>query len=196
MSTHLLFIFIMPDNQTRLRADAQRNYNRLLQSARSVFNSLGNAATLENIAKTAGVGIGTLYRHFPTRQALLETIYADKIADLIGKAPRLLTVQPPDQALFSWLKLMADYSVQLGGFNDLMSTALKDKNSPIVAAGSKLLTKAQTTGALRQDISLIDILRLINGIVADTSVQDIERTDRLLSVIMDGLKAPSQKNTP
>ncbi|HUB93694.1 MAG TPA: TetR/AcrR family transcriptional regulator [Verrucomicrobiae bacterium] len=178
----------MDDGVAVLRADAQRNYDRLIHTATTIFEVQGASATLESIAKGAGVGIGTLYRHFPTRRALLEAVYADRVAKLVARVPSLLQKMSPDKALLSWLEMTVDYSLQYGGFSGLLEVASKEKDSPITSAGSQLLTKAQEAGLLRNDVTMVDLLRLINGIVVDIAPEDVKRTNTLVSVIITGLK--------
>jgi len=182
---------IDPDS---LRADARHNYDRLLQAAKTIFSSGQSFAPLDSVAKRAGVGIGTLYRHFPSREALLEAVYADKVADLAAKAQSLAAQNTPDKALAAWLRATIEYSKQYGGFNDLMSLAVKDKHSPIAAAGNSLLKKAQKTGLLRNDVTIFDLLQLVQAItVSDVTKDDIRRVDTLLSVVLSGLQAGKDK---
>jgi AcrR family transcriptional regulator len=178
----------MDEESTILRADARRNYDKLIEAANAVFSKQGASATLDAIAKNAGVGIATLYRNFPTRTALLQAIYADKVAALVGYAATLLPTTTPDRALASWLKMAVEYATKYGGFNDLMQLMMKDEKSPLAIAGSQLLTKAQDAGILRNDITILDLLWLVNGIADDAYAKETERIDKLLSVIMTGLR--------
>ncbi len=180
----------MSNGTANLRADARRNYDRLISAGMASFEKQGATATLEGIAKRAGVGIGTLYRHFPTRRVLLEAVYADKISTLISEASSLLQKTSPDKALLAWLQTLVDYSTQQSGFSGLMELASKESDSPIALAGSTLLVKAQEAGLVRKDIAMTDLLRLMNGIVSDMSPEDSKRTDILVSVVVSGLKNP------
>jgi AcrR family transcriptional regulator len=183
-----LYLKNVTNNALPIRADAQRNYDRLVEAAHAVFAMQGAQATLDGIAKQAGLGIGTLYRHFPTRKSLLEAVFADKIASLVNKVPSLLQETSADTALTSWLKTTVDYSAKYAGFSDLMGIMTKDENSPLAIAGSKLLSEAQKTGVLRSDITILDLLQLVYGIVGDTSSKELKRTDKLLSIVIAGLK--------
>lgn len=175
----------MHEGTASLRADAQRNYNRLLQAAEKVFLKNGSATTLESIAKQAGVGIGTLYRHFPTRKSLLEAVYAPKITALIDKVPALLQKTTPEEALARWLQLLVDYSVRFGGFSNVIALSLQDSRSPLIAAGAKMLTNAQRAGTVRSDITIIELLRLITNIISEGAPKE---TEKLLSIVVAGLK--------
>jgi AcrR family transcriptional regulator len=178
----------MNEDSTILRADAQRNYDRLIKAATAVFSKQGASATLDSISKHAGVGIATLYRNFPTRTALLQAVYADKVAALVSRAATLLPTTSPDKALASWLKMAIEYTTEYGGFNDLMQLMMKDEKSPLAIAGSQLLTKAQEAEILRSDVTILDLLQLVNGIAGDTHAEETERIDKLLSIIMTGLR--------
>jgi AcrR family transcriptional regulator len=179
----------MSIDPTSLRADAQRNYDRLLHTASSLFSVQGPLASMEKIAKQAGVGIGTLYRHFPTRTALLEAVYADKITDLTTKAQALLSAPVSDEALFSWLQSTVDYSLKYSGFSDMFSLLVEDQDSALIVAGSALLLRAQKAGTLRDDVTIMDLLQLVKGVVVDgSSSRDAARTTKLLSVVEAGLK--------
>jgi AcrR family transcriptional regulator len=177
----------MTNKPQAIRADARRNYDRLIQAAQALFSTQGPSATLEGIAKRADVGIGTLYRHFPTRKLLLEAVFADTVSGLVEKVSSLLKTASPDKALTSWLRLTAECSEKYNGFSDFLALTLNDKDSPIVIAGSRLLTEAQDSGLLRKDITIVDLLQLINGIVVGTTEEDLKRTDRLFSIMIAGL---------
>ncbi len=191
MSRLLIFCIVklMTIDPSSMRADARRNYNRLIQAAEAIFSIQGTFTPLEAIAKRAGVGIGTLYRHFPTRKVLLEAVYSNEITDLTTRAHSLLVAKSPDKALSNWLQMTIEYATKYGGFSDLMSLIVEDKDSVLVLAGSSLLKRAQKNGTLRDDVTIFDLLHLINGIVAnDNPASDLQRMNRLLSVIMAGLK--------
>ena len=185
----------MSTDPSSLRTDARRNYERLLQSAAAIFSVESAFIPLETIAKKAGVGIGTLYRHFPSRKALLEAVYSDKIAELTAQAHTLLQNAAPDKALATWLQTAIEYSAKHGAFNDLLSLTSEDKGSPIVSAGSDLLAKAQKTGTLRDDVTIFDLLQLVNNIATNgDSEAERQRTNRLLSVIMAGLTSKTPRS--
>lgn len=186
MSIVILLSQMTTDPLLNMRADAQRNYKQLVKTAKNIFNAQGAFIPLETIAKQAGVGIGTLYRHFPTRKSLLEAVYADKIANLIENAQAQINSPLSDDALRNWLEMTVEYAANHDGFNDLMELILKDKNSNLISAGSSLLNNAQKSGKLRSDLTIFDLLHLVNGIIIKGNPQ---KTTKLLSVIMSGLRA-------
>jgi len=177
----------MVQKAASLRADAQRNYDTLLRTAEKVFLKNGSTVALENIAKQAGVGIGTLYRHFPNRESLLEAVYAPKVSAIITKATRLLTTSP-DKALLEWLRAIIRFSEQYNGFSSIIRQASINADSQIAQAGSQLLENAQRVRAIRSDITIGDILRLVNALTNDMTKEEIKRVDTLLEVIVSGLR--------
>lgn len=180
----------MSIDPSSLRADARDNYNRLIEATEVILSRERTISSLESIARLAGVGIGTLYRHFPTRKDLLEAVYADKINELVAKAQKLISTNSPEQALSRWLQSTLEYSTEYGGFADLMALEARDKSSSLVSAGSELLANAQKTDALRADVSIFDVLQLLNGIISsDAGADSLIKKDKLLSVVMSGLKA-------
>lgn len=177
-----------------MRADAQRNYARLLTAAKEAFGEQGADAPLDDIAKRAGVGAGTLYRHFPTREALLAAVYRDDIAELSGQAYELLEKLPPGEALAEWMRMQVAYTIRKRGLGTALITAV-GKDSELFAwcrdalrgAGAALLHAAQQAGTVRTDVDSADLLRLGHSIAVATehSPQDAER---LLTVVLDGLR--------
>jgi AcrR family transcriptional regulator len=180
-----------------LRADAQRNRDRLLAVAVEAFSHDGADVTLEAIAKQAGVGIGTLYRHFPTRQALLEAVYRDQVELMCARGSELLDSAPPEEALVTWLRAL----VQFGSTKRSLTSALLanlDKDSELLSSCSAmmrqsadaLLTRAQDAGVVRRDAQSVDVLRMVHGIsmVAQRTPADAGQADRMIGLIMDGLR--------
>jgi AcrR family transcriptional regulator len=181
-----------------MRADARRNYERLLGAAVAAFAERGaDDVSLEEIARRAGLGIGTLYRHFPTRQALLEAVYRDQVEALRARADELLASGPPAEALAAWLRALAAFSATkhnltsallatLGKDSDLLSACSK----VIVEAADALLERAKQAGAVRQDIAAKDLMRLVHGInIATQHVSsDPGQADRLFGLVLDGLR--------
>ena len=162
----------------KLRADAQRNYDALIEAARASFRDADADTSLEEIAKRAGVGIGTLYRHFPTRLALLEGVYRDEVDELDRKTEALLESAEPDQVLDTWLDLFVDYATTKRAlFHELVDAIGRD---------TELLT--HTRGVIRTDIEFGDILRLAGGCTMMPGSTPEQRA-RMLRVIVDGLKA-------
>jgi AcrR family transcriptional regulator len=180
-----------------MRADAQRNYAKLLSAATAAFVESGaDDVSLEEIARRAGVGIGTLYRHFPTRQSLLEAVYRDQAEQLRARADELLGSGSPGEAFAAWLRALVAFGstkrsltaamvATLGKDSELMSTCSK----LIRDSADSLLTRAQQSGAVRADVSSTDLIRLVHGVsmVAEFAPADPGQADRMLTLILDGL---------
>jgi AcrR family transcriptional regulator len=175
------------------RADARRNHELLVTAARAVFAEHGTSAPLEAIAERAGVGIGTLYRHFPTRQALLEAVYVDEV-DAIAKAANDLSGLAPWDALSQWLhqyvgfaatkRALTEALLEEGGLeSDVMLTC----RTGLMSAGTALLERAQQAGVVRDDVEFMDVARMVSGIaVAATAHPD--QKERMLQLALDGLR--------
>ncbi|MEU0207461.1 TetR family transcriptional regulator [Streptomyces canus] len=171
------------------RKDAARNYDALLAAAREAFAEHGSEASLEDIARRAGVGIGTLYRNFPTRRHLFESVYADDVNTLVQVAQELAD-QEPWQALTAWLDRFAGYMVTKRAVRE----ALNDESEifaacreSMYAAGGPLLERAQEAGQARRDMDFVDLLRMVAGITA-TAFDDDAQRDRVLSIALDGVR--------
>ncbi|SCD56979.1 transcriptional regulator, TetR family [Streptomyces sp. SolWspMP-5a-2] len=181
-----------------MRADARRNYARLVTEARTVFAAHGADASLEDIARRAGVGIGTLYRHFPNRQTLLSAVFEDAVGDLLARSRELLDAPEPCTALVTWLREMVRHAGEYRGLSRALMTMSTDTTStlasrcgdPIREAGGALLTRAQQSTAVRQDITITDLLQLTHAIAlaAEESPTDPTLADRLLTLTLKGLK--------
>jgi AcrR family transcriptional regulator len=182
-----------------MRADAQRNYQRLLSAAAEVFTENGaDDASLEEIARRAGVGIGTLYRHFPTRQALLEAVYRDQVEAVRARAEELVDSESPAEALADWVRVLTAFSsTKLNLTSALLATLGKDSellsacSSIICGAAETLLIRAQEAGAVRPDADARDLIRLVHGVnlaVQRGPVADPGQADRLIGLILDGLR--------
>ena len=181
-----------------MRADAQRNYQRLLSAAMAAFTEQGaDDASLEEIARRAGVGIGTLYRHFPTRGALLEAVYRDQVEALRARAGELIESDAPGEALAAWLRaLMAFSSTKRSLTSALLATLGKDSDllsscsMRICDAAEMLLKRAQQAGVARADADARDLIRLVHAVSIATqhAPTDPGQTDRLLGLILDGLR--------
>jgi AcrR family transcriptional regulator len=183
--------------QRPMRADARRNYERLVTTAAAAFAERGAEASLDDIARSAGVGSGTLYRHFPTRQALLEAVYREQVDLLCARADELLESASPAEALETWLRAVADYAATKRGLAAMMSNldsgVLSYCRDEMRTAGSALLDRAQEAGAVRADVDLSDLLKLLSMIATsnDHSPEGRRRAERLLAVVMDGLRQRS-----
>ncbi|MGX7673552.1 TetR/AcrR family transcriptional regulator [Plantactinospora sp. DSM 117369] len=178
------------------RADARRNYEALVSAAQEVFAEHGAAGSLEEVARRAGVGIGTLYRHFPTRRDLFESLYLDEV-EALGRTAAELADQPPWEALAGWLRRFVGYTVTKRALAEELSHDSEFFQScrvEIYTAGEPLLARAQAAGVARADVSFDDTVRLLSGI---TKVQyaDPGQLDRVLGIALDGLRAPGS-STP
>ncbi|MET7733220.1 helix-turn-helix domain-containing protein [Streptomyces sp. NPDC005402] len=171
------------------RKDAARNYDALLAAAREAFAEHGAEASLEDIARRAGVGIGTLYRNFPTRRHLFESVYADEVNTLVQVAQELAD-QEPWEALTAWLDRFAGYMVTKRAVREALNdeseifAACRDS---MYAAGGPLFARAQEAGRARRDMDFVDLLRMVAGITA-TAFDDDAQRDRVLSIALDGVR--------
>jgi AcrR family transcriptional regulator len=154
-----------------MRADARKNYDQLLVVAREVVGEHGADASLRDVARRAGVGLGTLYRHFPTREALLDALLRTRFDELTARATELATSTPPRTALVVWMRECVACTVEIRGVTELMVAAMEDPDSALHAscvtmraAGTRLLTRAQTDGAARTDLDGTDLFALISAI--------------------------------
>lgn len=184
-----------------MRADARRNHERLLAEARAAFAAHGTDASLEDVAKRAGVGIGTLYRHFPNRHALLSAVFEESVEQLLARSRDLLDDPQPRGALVTWLRDIISHAGAYRGLaRELMTVSYSGSyhdgselarcSGPIREAGSALLTRAQEAGAVRREISIGDLLQLTNAIAlaAEETPTDPHLADRLLTLTVRGLK--------
>jgi len=182
-----------------MRADAQRNCQKLLAAAAAAFAEHGaDDVSLEEIARRAGVGIGTLYRHFPTRQALLEAVYRDQVEALRARADELIASKPPAEALAIWLRDLVDFGRTKRMLTSSLLTTL-DRDSELISscsgmmreAAADVLTHAQQAGAVRPDANPADLMRLVHAIsmTADWAGGDHEQADRMLALVLDGLRS-------
>lgn len=181
-----------------LRADAQRNYQRLLAAASETFaEHSADDASLEEIARRAGVGIGTLYRHFPNRQALLEAVYRDQVDLLSDRAKRLAESADPGAALQEWLRALVNFGRTKRSLSSALLATL-DKDSELIStcstlmreSAATLLTRAQQAGVVRPDADVKDLLRLTHAIsmAVEREPADRGQADRLLGFVLDGLR--------
>jgi AcrR family transcriptional regulator len=170
-----------------LRADARRNRDRLLEVAVQAFSTDGPDVPLEAIAKTAGVGIGTLYRHFPTRDALVEAAYRSELDRLCEAAPGLLKELPADVALRTWMDRFVDYMTTKRGMADALRAVIASGGNPYAHSRDRMVTAiGQLLGALHADVKPADVLTALSGITL--AVTDPEQAGRLLDLLMDGLR--------
>jgi AcrR family transcriptional regulator len=188
------------------RADALRNRERVLEAARSVFSAGGPDASLEAVAKTAGVGIGTLYRHFPTREALFDAVYRHEAQQLAALAGRLNKAAEPTEALRQWLHALVKFVATKKGMSAALTLAIS-KDSDLFSYSSDLLMRSATelldraiaTGEIRKDIGPEDLIRALVGMCYTYDQPGWQKgVLRLVDVFIDGLRsrrAKRQTNT-
>jgi AcrR family transcriptional regulator len=178
------------------RVDSQRNRERLLQAATRVFSAGGRDATLEAVAKKAGVGIGTLYRHFPTREALFEAVYRREVDELGELAERLAGEAAPVDALRQWLNAFVQLVATKKGMLAALSLAALGPSAQLYAYSFERLSKAIgavlqraiTAGEIRADITPEDLLRAVLGLChSNDGPQWLKTVTRLIEVFVDGL---------
>lgn len=179
------------------RADSLRNRERLLEAAKAGFTEVGPEVSLEEIARRAEVGIGTLYRHFPTRDAVVEAVYRREVEQLAEAAASLLEQHGPAEALHAWMRLFVDYiatkkvvapalSAMVGGTSELYAAT----SQKFTAAISLLLARGVEAGEIRADVEPGDVLRGAGAFAYGASGPGWEKSAlRLVDIFMDGLRA-------
>jgi len=180
------------------RADARRNYDLLLSKAHDVFTEHGTDASLEEIARRAGLGIGTLYRHFPTRDALVEALLRDRFEAMRQAAERVRD-EPPYEALAQWLRKFTAGAATYQGLPASVVAIMRQPGSELYAschgmrdAGLELIARAQQAHVIRDDLKPTDVLALVGAIawVGQQTPEDAGQPDRLLALVLDALTAP------
>jgi AcrR family transcriptional regulator len=194
-----------------MRVDARDNRERVLQAAKEVFAEQGAQASLNKIAQRAGVGPGTLYRHFPSLQALLVAIIGGDVEALCASGASLLAARSPDEALRVWLREFAMHATAMRGLVATQmaalpapGTALAGFHDAIRAAGAALLVRAQAEGSVASSVDIGDLLTLVNAIAwaYEQAPEDGLLLDRLLALAVGGLsqgvlqRAPQGVPTP
>ena len=176
------------------RADAVRNRQRILATAEDMFARDGLTVSVDDIARRAKIGIGTLYRHFPTKDALVAAIVIDRIERVAVRAEALLDTDDPGPALLGLLEQMVaegahkrDFVDALGGSEWLDTAAADATRQRFRRALARLLAKAQAAGAIRNDVAATDLLALVRGVLA--SGAEVKVRNKLLAVLVDGLRA-------
>jgi AcrR family transcriptional regulator len=176
------------------RADARRNYDKVLAAAREAFAEGGESTALEEIARRAGVGIGTLYRNFPNRQALLETLYLEEVEGICRMAEEQRESADPWEALTSWFERFIGYiatkqalAAELTNYLDRDAQLFKSSRAALWAAGEPLLTRAQEAGVVRPDAEIGDVMHMVMGI-AKVPAADPSQTTHIVRMALDGLR--------
>jgi AcrR family transcriptional regulator len=185
-----------PSAGRKPRADAERNRALLLETAKARFAESGAATTLEEVARAAGVGIGTLYRHFPTRDALVEQVYRDALDRLAADAERLMAEQPPLEALRQWLFLFVDYIATKKLMHDLLATLsggdrLKAQTRPLLeGAITSLVARAKASGDIRREVVPFDLLFAIGGLAYVGTGSDWQpRARQMVDILIAGIRS-------
>ena len=190
-----------PRPAEQLRADARQNHARLIAAATTAFAERGADAPLEDIARRAGVGIGTLYRHFPTRTDLQAAVFRSQVSAVCGQGDALLAEQtPPGEAFAAWMRNLAGYLVTKRGLSHALIEAVGIESELISSCWmamrqttERLLANAQEAGVIRPDVDATDVMRLVHGVTVSTEKAP-ERSEMLLSVMLDGLRATPDRS--
>jgi AcrR family transcriptional regulator len=187
---------VADDRARKPRADGLRNREQLLQAAKAAFNALGADAPLEEIARRAGLGIGTLYRHFPTRDALLAAVYRREVDQLSASAGTLLAERSAGEALKAWLHLLVDYMATKRVIAPALQASPGEGRAAYAASGpaiaeamNRLTRAAAASGDIRADVGPADLYRMLIGVSHGYDQPDWEPSARrLIDILMDGLK--------
>ncbi|MBS1883089.1 MAG: TetR/AcrR family transcriptional regulator [Actinobacteria bacterium] len=175
------------------RADARRNYDKLVTAAREVFAEQGSDATLEEISRRAGVGIGTLYRHFPARENLVEAAYLDGVEEICAAVERHQG-EEPWEALTGWLLELVNFAAtkrvladEMFAYLDRDALVFKSCSGAIYDAAEPLLRRAQAAGTVRDDVDISDVTKMVSGI-AGIRTAEPGQIERLVAIALDGLR--------
>ena len=195
-----------PRAERPLRADARRNREKLVAVAQAAFAAADDSVPLEEIAREAGVGIGTLYRHFPTREALVEAVYAAELDDITMSAPALLDEYPPDLALRAWMDRYAQFVAMKRGMIDTLRAgwasgrmATPTTRERVTGAIGTILTAGVRAGSFRSDVEPDDITAILLGVFLSTASNSAPegatstkavsgQTGRMLDLVVDALR--------
>ncbi|MBN9661220.1 MAG: TetR/AcrR family transcriptional regulator [Acidobacteria bacterium] len=180
------------------RADAERNRDRILQVAKDAFTRFGAEASLDEIAKQAEVGAGTLYRHFPTREALIEAVYRTEVAKLAAAERNFAETMPPIEALRAWMLLFVDYIAAKKLIAPVLNTLLggaskvfESSHAQIWDAIRALVRRAIESGDIREDLDPIDLLRALIGVANVATSPDWQQSaQRLVDILITGSRPP------
>ncbi len=177
------------------RADAQRNYGQLVEQARIAFAESGVDASLDEIARRAGLASGTLYRHFPTRLDLIEAVLAERVAEVVALGRQLLTVDDEFDALATWLRAALAHGMTYRGLAAAVMNSALDRGDDLVSTwhaemfevGAALLARARQSGLIVADADMADVLKVV-GAIAWAAPDSSAQADRLLALLMNGLR--------
>jgi AcrR family transcriptional regulator len=180
-----------------MRADARRNYERLVEAAKQVFATQGGGASMEAIAREAGVGVGTLYRHFPKRIDVVEAVYRNDVDELVRTAERAVTDLEPWPAVVEFLEAFVRYAQGKRTFLNELHEAFEknpelrlNMRERIDQAMDLVVSRARRDGAIRSDVDGADLMQLV-GPMCTNSTLSLDQSTRLLAVILDGLQLPA-----
>ena len=195
---------IQAEQARRPRADAERNRARLLDAARAAFASGQASVPLDQIAKDAGVGIGTLYRHFPTREALVEALYRKELDDLCASAAALLATRSPEGALRAWMDRFAGYVTAKREMADALravfasgAVSVSQARGRLTAAVQVILDAGIADGTLRDDVRAGDVVAMIVGMFTATSIEgEREQLERMFDLLLDAARQPGARPSP
>jgi AcrR family transcriptional regulator len=184
-----------------LRADATRNREQLLEVATRVFTSADTEPSMRAIAREAGVGIGTLYRHFPTRESLVEAVYRDQVTRLTTGAQELLSQLAPAAAMRCWMDLFGDWIATKNGMLDTLHAMIESgeiaharTRTELLAAITTILDAGHLAGDIRSDVTAEDVADSLIGVfTVATLPEHAAKASRLLNVLMDGLRPPARR---
>jgi AcrR family transcriptional regulator len=191
----------MPDQSPprRPRADAERNRLRLLEAAQAAFTTASEPVTLEQIARDAEVGIGTLYRHFPTREALVEAVYRKELAALCASAAGLLAALPPERALRAWMDRFADYVTAKREMAEAITAVfasgavtVSQARGELTVAVRAIMDAGVADGTLRADVHPEDVVAMVVGTFTATSIAGgREQLERMFDLLVDAVRRPA-----
>lgn len=181
-----------------MRADARRNYQQILTAAEAEIARSGAEASLEEIARQAGVGSATLHRHFPSRRALLQAVFHDRVEVICAQARALAAAPEPGRALADWLRAVTVYGANTRGLAKSLLTGVLDPQPPspitceamLIEAGGVLVRRAQSAGAVRAGVSILDLLTLVNAVsLATEGMPDAgAEAARLVTIAIEGIR--------
>lgn len=185
------------EDRRAMRADARRNNERLVAAARDVFSKYGGDASMEAIAKEAGVGVGTLYRHFPKRIDIVEAVYRTDVDLLVATAEAAAAEQEPWDAVVTWLDAFLRYARDKRTFlNELREAFEKNPELKVASRGrvdhaaDLVIRRAQDAGVVRTDIDGADLMQLMGPMCTNSTLSE-DQSHRLMAMVLDGLRQPT-----